>query len=230
MRKNKVKKTALVTIILFIFIFSFSKITILILKNNEEIKFNQNKVIENNKHSISFYQKEFNNNDIVAFLEIPDILNILITQTDNNDYYLNHSISKRKDIKGSEFMDYRVNLNSKQINLYGHNSKTYNNIPFKVLEKYNDPDFFNQNKYIILSNDNIKRTYLVYVFKEVKEDYEHMKVNINEKNIISHLNNLEKNSINKRNIKYNENSSILILQTCSYSTKDSYYLLIAIEI
>lgn len=122
---------------------------------------------------IEYYKKEYSNNEIIAKLEIPNLFNILITQSKDNEYYLNHSISKKSDKKGTEFMDYRVNINSKQINIYGHNSQTYN-LPFRKIEKYLDKKFFDENKYIILSDDNYKSVYQILLIKEISDDFEHI--------------------------------------------------------
>ena len=177
---------------------------------------------------IEYYKKEYSNNEIIAKLEIPNLFNILITQSKDNEYYLNHSISKKSDKKGTEFMDYRVNINSKQINIYGHNSQTYN-LPFRKIEKYLDKKFFDENKYIILSDDNYKSVYQILLIKEISDDFEHMKIDINNKNVVNHLDKLKENSIHYRELIYNSNTSILVLQTCSYNNQDSYYIIVAIK-
>ena len=89
---------------------------------------------------LNHYRELYKNNNIVARLEIPNMFNILITQSSNNEYYLTHSIDNKKDIRGTEYLDYRVNTDSQQINIYGHNSKTYD-IPFRKLEKFLDVNY-----------------------------------------------------------------------------------------
>ena len=96
-------------------------------------------------------REEYHNNDIVARLEIPDLFNILIVHGTDNEFYLNHDLSRKKDIKGTEYLDYRVTTESKQINIYGHNSRTYN-IPFRKLEKFLDKKYFDEHEYIVLQN------------------------------------------------------------------------------
>lgn len=178
---------------------------------------------------LNTYRQKYNNQDIIARLEIPNLFNILITQTSNNDYYLNHSLSKEKDTKGTEFMDYRNTIHSKQINIYGHNSRTYD-LPFRKLENFLDKDFFNQNKYIILQTEKERRIYEISAIKEVNNDPEHMNINYHGSKFVSHVSGLLNNAINKRNLDYDEDSNILILQTCSYDQDDSYYIIVAIEI
>ena len=99
---------------------------------------------------LEYYREYYNNKDVIARLEIPNVFNLIITRTSDNEYYLNHSINRESDIKGSEVMDFRVTPNSKQINIYGHNSLVYD-LPFKKLENYLDESFYNNNKSIFES-------------------------------------------------------------------------------
>lgn len=56
-----------------------------------------------------------------------------------------------------------------------------------------------------------------------------MKIDINNKNVVNHLDKLKENSIHYRELIYNSNTSILVLQTCSYNNQDSYYIIVAIK-
>lgn len=185
---------------------------------------------EENKRTTDFtyYRQLYKNDDLIGRLVIPNLLDIFLVQGKNNEYYLTHSIQKRKDNRGTEFLDYRITPNSKQINIYGHNSNTLD-IPFKKLEKFLDKDFFTNNSFIILEHDNGTRTYQILVLKEITDDYEHMKIDTTDVKFKRHLDLLTENAIYKRNIPYDENANILIIQTCSYAKENSYYLLIAIE-
>ena len=172
---------------------------------------------------------KYKNNNIVARLEIPDLINILVVRGADNSYYLNHSIKNKKDNKGTEFMDYRVNTDSKQINIYGHNSRTYD-IPFRKLEKFLDEGYFEENKYIVLQTDSGRRIYKIFSLKEYASDYEYMKVNLTGKEYLDHLNKMNEGSLYSREVEYDENSNLLVLQTCSYGKNNTYYIISAIEI
>ncbi|WP_270531981.1 class B sortase, partial [Paraclostridium sordellii] len=63
-----------------------------------------------------------------------------VVQTDNNDYYLNYDFYNKLSSSGSIFMDYRDNVKSKNIILYGHNMR--NKTMFNNLLKFKDKDFF----------------------------------------------------------------------------------------
>ena len=195
----------------------------------EEIKKEEINITISPDVDLNAERKKYKNDDIVARLEIPDLFNILVVKGNNNSYYLNRAVTRKKDNRGTEFMDYRVNPDSKQINIYGHNSRTYD-IPFRKLEKFLDKDFFEENKYIVLQTDSGRRIYKIFSIKEYAKDYEYMVVDLTGKDFVNHLNILKKDSINSREVEYDENSNLLVLQTCSYGKKNTYYIISAIEI
>lgn len=172
-------------------------------------------------------REKYNNNDIIARLEIPNVFNLLLTQTDNNDFYLKYNIKKEKNIKGTEFIDFRNSLFDKQINIYGHNSKYYDS-PFKKIELFNEKDFFDNNEYILLQHSVGRRIYKIVSFKKVSTDYEHMI--FDSPNHKEHISKLLENSIYRKDVEYDDNTNILILQTCTTNRENGYYLLIAFEI
>ena len=180
-----------------------------------------------NETNLDSVRKKYSNDDIVAELYIPDLIDVYIAQASDNEYYLNHSLYRMKDIKGSEYMDYRVNKDSKQINIYGHNSSTFN-IPFRKLEKFLNKEFFESHQYVILTMDGEERAYEIMLIKEVSTDHEHMKVNPS--SMVEHIDNLKKNAIYLRDLKYDEDTKLLVMQTCSYAHKDNYYVIVGIQV
>ena len=178
---------------------------------------------------LEYYREYYNNNEIVARLEIPNLFNLMITKTTNNEYYLDHSIDRNSNIEGTEFMDFRVTPSSKQINIYGHNSLVYD-VPFKKLENYLNESFYQMNQYIILQHDSGRRIYQIFSFKRITTDYEHMKVNVNDENFVDHLTHLQDQSIYTTDVTFNKDSNLLVLQTCTNDEDNSYYILSAIEI
>ena len=63
-------------------------------------------------------RKKHNNNDIIGRLEIPDLFNVLVVKGTDNKFYLTHDVNKKYDIRGNEFIDYRVNPTRKQVNIW----------------------------------------------------------------------------------------------------------------
>jgi len=231
MKKDKTKKLVLYVIILITiisFIYTIFEI-INIYKKPENILDDKDTMDDlfSEDVNLDMLRKEYNNNDIVARLEIPNVFNILITQTDNNNFYLKYNIKKERDRKGTEFIDYRNSLISSQINIYGHNSKYYDS-PFKKLEEFTDKDFFDSNEYILLQHSAGRRIYKIVAIKRISTDFEHMIISAD--NQKEHITKLLDNSIHKKDIEYTNDTNIIILQTCVINSKKNYYILIGFEI
>ena len=172
-------------------------------------------------------RKENNNNEIVGRVEIPGVFNLLLTQTKDNDYYIEYNIKKKRSNKGTEFIDYRNKFTDKQINIYGHNSRLYD-LPFKKIENFLDKEFFTNNEYLLFQHEEGRRIYQIASIKKVTTDYEHMTVNA--QNQKEHISKLLKDSIQYREIEYDENTNIIILQTCVRQHDGHYYILIGFEV
>ena len=178
---------------------------------------------------LDFYRKENNNAEIVGRLEIPGVFNLLLTQTKDNDYYIEYNIKRKRSNKGTEFVDFRTKLTDKQVNVYGHNSRLYD-LPFKKLENFLEKEFFNQNQYIMLQSEKDRRIYKIVSIKRVTTDYEHMKVDTKGKEHITHIEKLLDNSTQKRDVKFDENTNLLVLQTCTREKNiQAFYVLVAFE-
>ena len=172
-----------------------------------------------------------NNNEIVGRLEVPDLFNILVSKTTNNDYYLDYSVKRERDIKGSEFLDFRTSPTDKQVNVYGHNSRDPNlKVPFLRLESFLEKEFFDSHPYIVLQHDTGKNYYKIMNIKEVVTDLEHMNVDLTGSAFKNHLDIIKSNSMYSRNVPYDENSEIIILQTCSHHLDNAYYIITGIKI
>lgn len=178
-------------------------------------------ILEEEK-TLDYYKQYYSNEDIIGSLNILNTdINTLLVKGSNNEYYLDHSIKKEYDIIGGIFVDYRVDLNSKQINIYGHNSNVYD-VLFKELEDYRNEDYYKTHKYIEIWDGMKTTTYEIFSVQIVTSNYEHMEVNpSNWKEHIKTLN----NSIYDTGVKANEGDDILILQTCIYSPANSFLII-----
>lgn len=174
-------------------------------------------------------RKENNNNEIVGRVEIPGVFNLLLTQTKDNDYYIEYNIKKKRSNKGTEFIDFRNKFTDNHINIYGHNSRLYD-LPFKKLEKFLEKDFFNNNEYLLFQTEEGRRIYKIVAIKEEKskKDYEHMILKSQDQK--NHITKLLEDSIQKREVEYDENTNIIVLQTCVRQRDGNYYLLIGFEV
>ena len=184
---------------------------------------------------LEYHRKKNNNNDIVGRLEIPDLFNVLVVKTTDNKFYLNHAVDRSKDIRGSEFLDYKVTPTSKQINIYGHNTRDPKiKVAFIKLEKYLDKTFFDNNPYIIFQYDGGKSVYKIIAMKEVKEvaNAEHLFVDLTGKEFVEHVKKMTTGSglIFSRDVSYDENSEIIVLQTCSHRGTKNLFTVIGVKI
>ena len=183
-------------------------------------KGNQDKLVK-----LEEYQNYYHNDDIIARLVIEGTnIDSLLVKTTNNKFYLNHTLYKTKNYKGSNFVDYRTPLDSKQINIYGHNSKE-GNMMFTELEKYLDKDFYEDHKYINLYDGKNTRVYEIASVYIDKTSHEH--IIVNPSNRKDHIDKLSQFSIYKTDTDLKEDDDLIILQTCYYKPKNSYLVVVA---
>ena len=171
------------------------------------------------KDYISDLQIKFNNSDIKGILNIGGLdVNIPIVKGKDNDYYLRHAVTKKKSVIGSVFIDYRNNTNSRQINIYGHNSTKFNP-PFKVLEGYLNKDYYNEHKYFEFMVNDETRKYEIFsvIVADKDSSEEHMQFSYKkDSDWLKHFQRLQKKSKYKINVTVNKNDKIMVLQTCIF--------------
>ena len=183
---------------------------------------------------VDTYISKYNNNDIKGVLYIPNT-NILepIVQSSDNDYYLNRDLYKKKDTRGSVFLDYRVDINSGRKNLiYSHNSNIHD-VPFKELENYYEKEYYEEHKYIYLKDKKNIYKYLIFSVYVETSDWTYTKIKFNsDEEWLNHIEELKKKSWYDTGVILDKKDQVLILQTCSHhkkykNYKDKYLLVIA---
>ena len=202
----------------------------------KKINISKPKIVETKKDNtveeINNLKKQYQNDDVIAYIEIPNILKEPIVQTTNNSYYLHHDIYKQDNIIGATFLDYRNNIdNSKKILIYSH-SDPEGTLPFVKLSNYNNQDFFENNRIIYLIDSKEKRTYEVFSSYIETADFDY--VNLESYNGLTyqeHLEKLKSKSLVICDSELTEDTEIIILQTCSFNSdiasSTKYQLLIA---
>lgn len=128
------------------------------------------------------------NEDIIAWIRIPGVLDYPVVQGTDNSYYLHHTFRKEYNIAGSIFLDARNKADfsdSKNI-IYGHNMR--DGSMFHVLRKFQDLDFYQANREIWLYlSDGSVQVYEIVRCEEVKaagEIYELQTGKIEDKELI----------------------------------------------
>ena len=174
----------------------------------------------------------YGNNEIVGKINIPGTgINEAIVRHSDNDYYLHHDNYGRYEINGSIFLDYRLNLDSRKVLIYGHSS-VYDDIPFNELEKYYDKSFYDSHKYIrVVTLDNEYEYEIFSVYVETS-NFTYMNLKINNDLYNKYLKEYKNKSLYDTGVEVNDNDELIILQTCSNSSeyikyKKKYLLVIA---
>ena len=178
---------------------------------------------------LEIYQDEYNNQDIVGLLSINNLFNKeIIVQGSDNDYYLEHDLVGNYFSGGSLFVDYRIDLdNTNKIIIYGHSSSRID-IPFSKLQNYLDEDFFDNNMDIVLTTKDGTINYRVFSVMLLDEDYFYTRLYFDKDSWIEHLKEYQEKSLYKNNVTINEESKLLVLQTCSQQYKGKYVVIAAI--
>ena len=80
----------------------------------------------------------------------------------DNDYYLNHNYKDEYNVFGAIFMDYRnkEDFSDQNTIIYGHNNQRAGN--FKDLHKYEDKDFFKEDRFIEIYSLNGYKKYKAF--------------------------------------------------------------------
>lgn len=97
---------------------------------------------------VSFEELQKINPDVLGWLTVYDTsIDYPLVQSDNNNYYLNHSPKKEPEVSGSLYLDYRNDKQFKDFNtiIYGHHMAQHK--MFGDLDKFLDEEFWNSHEY-----------------------------------------------------------------------------------
>ena len=230
MKKKGLKKRILLLItLLFILVPCIVAYTTKPLNSDKHIAYAKNnldeviKAPEVKKNRIEELREKYNNDNIIGELIIEDtkIAEPIVKYT-NNDYYLYRNAYNNKDKNGAIFADYRTNLDSKKVLIFGHSS-IYEDIPFNTLEKYYSKKFYQEHKYIMVIKEDETIKYEIFSVYVETEDFSYMNLNISNDTYNKHLKKYKEKSLYDTGVKVNNGDEIIILQTCSNSSKYKKY-------
>ena len=232
MRNRLWKIINLLVIILVVFTFYFNRtVEVKSIDNNKTVIIDK---IDNKSKDINIKElgKQYHNNDIMAYIEIPGVTKSMVLQSSNNDYYLNHDVNKKEDIKGTVVLDFRNKINDKKLLLYGHSGKE-KDLPFLKLNNYVKKDYWEKHNTINLYTLDGKKEYKIFSSYIETNDYDY--VNLKSFNGLSwyeHINKLKNKSYYNTDVKLDKNDKIIILQTCSINNQgyQKYHLVIGKEV
>ncbi len=180
--------------------------------------------------TIGDYRTLYQNQEIVGHLAIPNTsFQVLVTQSINNEFYLNHNLEKKVNNLGNPFLDYRNELDDQKLLIYGHNSQSITT-DFHFLENYLDLSFYHEHPSLLWQTQEKLNLYQIAGILIVTSDFRHMDLTFNAETWHQHLAWLQKNRLYETNVTLNDEDQLLILQTCYYQPQDSYLLLVAKKI
>ena len=166
------------------------------------------------------------NSDVVGWVRVPNTrINYPVVLTDNNEYYLDHNVERKRQKAGAVFMDFRNNDEDKRkhLILYGHNMKSGS--MFHDLTSYKSKDFFDNNRKIVFSLDGETYEYTIYAAYIVQADAGFIQTSFNNnRDFVDYMQKFRSQSKFQTNEMINESDQVLTLSTCTYEYDDSRFV------
>ena len=179
--------------------------------------------IKMNLIDVNFNELKETNNDTVAWIYVGGTnINYPVVQTNNNDYYLDHSFDKTKNSAGWLFMDYRNNSKNYEENtiIYAHNRKdktmfgTLKNILAKVW--YEDIE----NRVIKMSSEQSNTLWQIFSVYTIETTNDYIQTYFEtDEEYQNFINLIKGRSTANFNTKVTTNDKILTLSTCHGNNK-----------
>ena len=190
--------------------------------HNNEVLINSinNLVIINNDKDIinvDTTKIEYINENIKGWIKVEGTnINYPFLQTDNNDYYLNHSIDNSNNKAGWIFLDYRNNIDelNKNTIIYGHNR--LNNTMFGDLKKTLNTNWINNqdNHYIKLSTNKENTLWKIFSIYTIDKTSDYLDINFNDEEYEEFIELITNRSIHNFDDKPSRDDYIITLSTC----------------
>lgn len=173
--------------------------------------------------NVNFKELKEINNETVGWIQVKGTnINYPFVQTDNNDYYLNHSYNKSKNNAGWVFLDYRNTINNLDQNaiIYAHGR--LDTTMFGSLKNVFTNNWLNnQDNFIIrLSTEYENTLWQVFSVYRIPTTNDYIRIEFNsDEDFNQFANMLLERSAHNFNTTVSENDKILTLSTC-YDLKD----------
>ena len=176
------------------------------------------------------------NPDFVAWLRIPGTnVDYPVVQTDNPGYYLNHTFSGKSSVVGTLFSlaDADYAAPGRNIAIYGHHLRSSGEKMFTSLMRYKNPDFYEDNKTVMLDSLYRHREYTIYAVMNMKVgDWEPSRTTFSgDAAFMAFVNRAKSESLYDTGVEVGADDHILTLITCdrSYAGKEGRLVILAVE-
>ena len=176
------------------------------------------------------------NPDFVAWLRIPGTnVDYPVVQTDNPDYYLNHTFSGKSSVVGTLFSlaDADYAAPGRNIAIYGHHLRSSGEKMFTSLMRYKNPDFYEDNQTIVLDSLYRHSEYTIFAVVNMKVgDWEPSRTTFSgDAAFMAFVNRAKSESLYDTGVEVGADDHILTLITCdrSYAGKEGRLVILAVE-
>ena len=176
------------------------------------------------------------NSDFIAWLRIPGTnVDYPVVQTDALDYYLNHTFSGKPSVVGTLFSlaDADYAAPGRNIAVYGHHLRSSGEKMFTSLMRYKNPDFYEDNKTIMLDSLYRHSEYTIFAVVNMKTgDWEPSRTTFSgDAAFMAFVNRAKSESLYDTGVEVGADDHILTLITCdrSYAGKEGRLVILAVE-
>lgn len=156
------------------------------------------------------------NEEVVGWIKIDNTkINYPLVQANDNNKYLHTNSLGEYASSGSLFLDASNNSDFSDFStiIYGHHMS--NGDMFGDLDKFNSPDFFNENKYASLFICRNKYKLNIFAYINKADGYDYNLYNTNVTNYEDYLKYIRKVAKYYRDVDINSSSHIVLLSTCN---------------
>ena len=156
-------------------------------------------------------------------------------QTDNPDYYLNHTFSGKPSVVGTLFSlaDADYAAPGRNIAIYGHHLRSSGEKMFTSLMRYKNPDFYEDNKTVMLDSLYRHSEYTIFAVMNMKVgDWEPSRTTFSgDAAFMAFVNRANSESLYDTGVEVGADDHILTLITCdrSYAGKEGRLVILAVE-
>lgn len=186
---------------------------------NTELSANEEDQELKEKLTVDFDKLLNMNSDTKGWIRFNDNkVNNPLVQTNNNNFYLDHSFQKNKNSLGTLFLDHRnKSLEDQNVVIFGHNA--VDDSMFGSLVNIFEKDFFDKEEHKIIEIIDLKEEshkYEIFSYYVIeKEEYYITTSFVEDKEFQEFINTIKKRSIRNFNTTLSTKDKILTLSTCN---------------
>jgi sortase B len=166
------------------------------------------------------------NEDVIGWLKLDNtVIDYPVTQSNDNEFYLEHDVNKQKNQAGSIFMDYRNNLelSNRNLILYGHDM--LDKSMFAAILSYESKYYWDAHPIIHFDTKFNNQDWEVFSAYTTDVDFDYIQTDFkSNKEYNQFLQLIQQKSVHPSTLKLAEDDTILTLSTCSYAFNNARFV------